>query len=80
MPLGSEIQRWRVAIQYLPGNRNRIFCSKLQIFVCPRDLKFNGGLLRLKIVLEIEIKCSPKNHVFFGMPLGSEVQRWLVAS
>ena len=56
------------------------FLSEMMYFsVCLGDLKFNGGLLRFKVNLEMEIRLSFRNHVLFGIPSGSDIQRWLVA-
>ena len=80
MPLESEIQRWLAAIQGYSGNQIRIFFRKVLYFlVCPRDLNFNGGELRPKVILEIEIRCLQEFLFCFCMPSGSEIQRWLVA-
>ena len=42
-------------------------------------MKFNIGLLRFKIILEIKMGLSLINFVYFGMLPASEIQRWLVA-
>ena len=51
----------------------------MYLLVCQRDLTFNGGLMRFKVILEIEMWFYEGNCVSFGMPTGSEIQRWLVA-
>ena len=47
--------------------------------VCLRDLKFNSGLLRFKVILEMELSSFEGNYVFVGTPSGSEIQWLLVA-
>ena len=65
MPTGSEIQRWLVAIHGVSGNWIRVFKKKVYVFsVCLRDLKFNGDLLRFKVILEIELWYVKGNYLF----------------
>ena len=47
-------------------------CMKKLVYlsVCLWDLKFNGGLLRFHVILEIEIRLSLRNHVFFRHAYG----------
>ena len=51
----------------------------MYLSVCQRDLKFKGVLLQFNVILEIEVLFCSRNYVSFGRPLGSEIQRWLVA-
>ena len=41
----------------------------MYFFACLGDLKFNGGLLRFKVVLEIAMH-SPKENLYFSLSLG----------
>ena len=74
MPSGSEIQWWLGAIQGRSANYFWVIFEKYAFLVCPRDLKFNGGLLRFKVMLEITSLFYFRHSVFFGMPSGSEIQ------
>jgi hypothetical protein len=56
-----------------------IFQEIVNFPVCLRDLKFIGGLLRFKAILEIEFRFYFTKFVGFCMLSGSEIQRWLAA-
>lgn len=45
---------------------------------CHRDMKFNCGLMRFRVILEIWILMFFKKFAIFGAPSGSDIQRGLL--